>query len=180
MTSPAADQPRRWEATVEEWVRRVLAEVADDEIEDNPDEEVEGEADREKGDVEIGMAVAEEVAGGEFGGAGPWEEVGEAEEDGDEEEEHEGEEARGGIGDAADEGSPFSAGEVVEHDEAEGAEGDAEPEEVGVKVGAEELRARRGRKGGEGAGKCGGNADKQNDPPSARKDGGAVSRDAPP
>ena len=140
-----------------------LSEVADDKVESDPDDEVNDGAKGEKRNVQIGLAVAESFTGGEGFRARPGKKLVHAEKNGDEKEEEQRKEAGGGVGDTADEGSPFAAGEVVEHDEDETAEGDAEPEEVGEEVGSEELGACGGREGGERAGDARGYADEKCD-----------------
>ena len=92
-----------------------------------------------------------------LGGVGPGIELVQSEEQRDEEQGQQREDAGGGLQQPADDESPDAAGEVLEHEDGQAAQGDPQPQQVSGEVGAEELR--RIDEGADGAGGGGGHTD---------------------
>ena len=117
----------------------------------DPRSEVDGRPDEEEGRVQVRALVAEERVGCHHLRARPLVELPEPEGERQEGEGEEGEGARPRLEHAPDDEAPGTARQVVDQDDRHAAERDAEPEEVGDEVGAEERCRIRGGPGGAGS-----------------------------
>src|ERR1017187_7566273 len=107
--------------------------------EDRPQEQADGQADREEGRVHVGGAVPQDLVARNPGRIGPRVEMPEPEKERDREESDERERARRRLEDATDDEAPRAARHVVEHRDREASQGHAEDEDERHEVRAVEL-----------------------------------------
>src|SRR5579863_10254655 len=100
-----------------------------------PAQEVENGAGVEERNIQIKMLVLEERVGFDRGFVRPDIELGNADENRNEERGQPGNGARGGFGDTADDDTPSAAAQVLQHEQSETSERQAEIEEIGKQVG---------------------------------------------
>ena len=107
--------------------------------EERPQEQADGEPDREEGRVHVDRAVPQDLVARDPGWIGPWVEMPEPEKERDREERDERQRARRRLEDATDDEAPRAARHVVEHRDREASQGHAEDEDERHEVRPVEL-----------------------------------------